>query len=77
MNTLESKAIDIIIAEHNTLFYKIDNIKHRIKSVVTSEESKTNIVSSHKMLIDELESLLDKELHSMHEWLHALKNNKL
>jgi len=75
MNHLESKAIDIVIDQHNNLFSKIDNIRNRIRSVVISEKPE-DIIYSHKMLIEELESLLDNDLHSMHEWLHALKTNK-
>ena len=74
MNYLEKKAIRVVREEQDKAFSKIDNIRNKIRSV-TNSEGKEKIALNYETLIKELESLLDNDMHSISEWLHALESN--
>ena len=75
MNYLEKKAIKIVQKKQNELYGKIESIRHKMNSILNSEDNKPKIVINGETLVKELESLLDNDMHSISEWLHALESN--
>ena len=75
MNYLERKTLKIVQKKYDEVFSKIESIKYRIESVLSTENNDSKIVFNYKTLIKELESLLNDDLHSIHEWLYALAQN--
>ena len=75
MNYLEKKAIKIVQKKQNELYSKIESIRYKISSISNLDDDKTTTVINGETLIKELEALLDNDMHSISEWLHALESN--
>lgn len=72
MNALENKAIDLALKEMQKAVGDIENIRYRIRFLT---DEKCNIKTTAEELEKECNRIVDKNMHSINEWLHALKNN--
>ncbi len=73
MNGLEYRAIELALKEMQKTVGDIEDLRFRINHLIDKE---CNLKLSVEGIEKECNRIIDEELRSINEWLHALKNNQ-